>query len=93
MAPANDGGSAITGYQIWWDSGTGEAMSIHTANYEGGTPFIATGCTLGTLYQFSIAAINSVGTSIQSSTLSIPAATVPASPTALTKDDMNTNTT
>ncbi len=62
-------------------------MVEQEANYQLGTHLIVTGCTEGTLYKFSIAAINSVGPSTLSSSLSIPAATVPASPTALTRDD------
>ena len=42
------------------------------------------GCIAGTLYTFQISAINIVGTSTPSSTLSILAATVPDPPTALT---------
>ena len=54
---------------------------------------IATGLTAGTTYSFKVAAINIVGTSILSSTLSILAASVPDPPTALTRIDANTNAT
>ncbi len=36
-APANNGGSTVTGYEIKWDQGLGTAMQVYNLNYTGGT--------------------------------------------------------
>jgi fibronectin type 3 domain-containing protein len=65
--PASDGGSPITGYNIYRST---------TAGGEGGTPvktgvtttsYTDTGLTNGTTYYYTVAAVNAVGTSPQSS--------------------------
>ncbi len=50
-----------------------------------------TGLVAGTTYNFKVAAINIVGKSIESYVLPILAATIPDPPTALTKDEANSN--
>jgi titin len=63
-APINNGGSAVTGYKIRWDAGTGGSMQDYTGSYIGGTSLIATaGINPGTLYKFNIASINIIGSS------------------------------
>ena len=53
LAPVNNVGSAITGYQILWDAGTGGSMQIYTGTYAGGTSLIVTtGITPGLTYKF-----------------------------------------
>lgn len=53
LAPVNNGGSAITGYQILWDAGTGGSMQSYTGTYAGGTSLIVTtGITPGLTYKF-----------------------------------------
>jgi hypothetical protein len=55
-----------------------------------------TGLNAGIIYGFKVAAINSFGMSAQSSVLQITTTTtttVPDPPTALTRDDSNTNLT
>ena len=49
-----------------WDQGIGGAWTVYYANYIGGTSLTITGCTSGTTYNFVIAAINSIGTSVAS---------------------------
>lgn len=64
LAPVNNGGSAITGYQILWDAGTGGSMQSYTGTYSGSTSLIVTtGITAGLTYNFKVAATNIVGTS------------------------------
>ena len=71
-------------------------MIDKNVNFTEGTLFIVTELTSGTLYKFQIASINIIGVSAFSSVLEITTltnATVPASPTALTRVDLNTNAT
>ncbi|WP_448627927.1 fibronectin type III domain-containing protein [Geodermatophilus sp. URMC 64] len=95
-APAN-GGAAITGYTVrTYNAATGALVgtpltvgNVTTAN--------VTGLTNGTGYQFTVAAINSVGTSAESvkSTAVTPAApaTAPAAPAAPTATAGNASAT
>ncbi|HWL37240.1 MAG TPA: Ig-like domain-containing protein [Frankiaceae bacterium] len=52
-APANDGGSAITGYVVKTGAVTKQAAS---------SPFVFTGLANGTAYAFTVAAVNAAGT-------------------------------
>ncbi|MET3920710.1 fibronectin type III domain-containing protein [Arthrobacter sp. UYEF20] len=73
-APASDGGSPITGYQVRASAGaTVAATQTVTGNV--GT-VVVTGLTNGTAYTFDVAAINAVGTGAASaaSNLATPAA-------------------
>ena len=66
------------------------------AAYTGGTNLIVTALIPSTTYNFQIASINSLGTSTLTPVLQINTstnATVPDPPTALTRDDANTNLT
>ena len=76
-----------------WDQGIGGALTVYHANYIGGTSLTIIGCTSGRTYNFVIAAINSIGTSVASYVFSILAATVPDPPINLIKDEENTNET
>ena len=70
-APANDGGSPVTGYEIQWNNGIGTQMEVYDEAYTGGTSLILTGLTSDTTYYFQIAAINSIGRSSLTSMISI----------------------
>lgn len=61
-APANDGGSAITDYEIQWRTTTGPG-TWNTFSDGAGTATTATvtGLTNGTSYDFQVRAVNSVG--------------------------------
>lgn len=68
-APADNGGSAITGYQITpYISGTAQTAVNTSAT---STTYSVTGLTNGTDYTFAVAAINAVGIGAQSAQSSI----------------------
>ncbi len=80
-APTNDGGSAITGYEITPFIGTTAQTPIDVGNV---TTDDVTGLTNGTAYTFTVAAINSVGTgdaSAASNAVTPEAPAVPGAPT------------
>ncbi|MFI5226475.1 MAG: fibronectin type III domain-containing protein, partial [Candidatus Limnocylindrales bacterium] len=82
IAPASNGGSAITGYTV-----TGSPGGTCSSSSLGCT---VTGLTNGTLYSFTVTATNSVGTGLASGAASAtptappPPPTVPGAPTGLT---------
>ena len=62
-APANDGGSAITGYTVQWKSGSqsfGDPSREHTTGASS-TSYLITGLTNGTEYTVRVIAVNAVG--------------------------------
>ena len=79
-APASNGGSAITGYNIQYSSDGGTTWTDASATFHTSTltTQTVTGLTNGTGYIFHVAAINSVGTGAYSSPSSTvtPVATV-----------------
>src|SRR5881409_3258636 len=85
-APADNGGSAITGYKIERSTDGGTTWSVLVANTgSAATSYSDTGLTHTTSYAYRISAINSVGTSSTSSTASATTlAVAPSTPTGLT---------
>ena len=83
IAPANDGGSTITGYTL--DYRLGVSGNWTSANVTGLTTTI-TGLTAAGSYQVRVAAVNSVGTGGHSLThlVTVTALTAPGVPTGLT---------
>jgi hypothetical protein len=65
-APANDGGSAITGYSVQYTPSGGSPTAVNTGSTS--TNYTLAGLTNGTSYTVSVAAINSVGTGSYSAT-------------------------
>src|SRR5207245_808826 len=84
--PADNGGSAVTGYKVErsTDGGTTwSALVVNTASTA--TAYSDTGLTHTTTYTYRVSSINSVGTSSPSNTASATTlAVAPASPTGLT---------
>ena len=68
-APADDGGSAITGYKIEVSSNGGTSWTDHVADTgNANTTYAHTGLSAGTTRHYRVSAINSVGTGAASST-------------------------
>ncbi len=63
-APASNGGSAITGYQVKTYDGSGTLVDTDTVGVV--LTFLETGLTNGSDYKFKVAAINTVGPGAQS---------------------------
>ena len=73
-APANNGGSAITGYTVTSNPGG------HTGT-GAGTSIVVTGLTNGTAYTFTVTATNAIGTgSVSTASTAVTPATVPGAP-------------
>lgn len=68
-APANNGGSAITGYKIYRSSGGGSASQIGTTGANTLT-YQDTQVTAGTTYSYYVVAMNSAGSGTQSASKS-----------------------
>jgi hypothetical protein len=78
-APANNGGSAITGYTIERSNG-GSTWSVIISNTGStGTTYSDTGLVASTAYTYRVSAINAIGTSSPSNTASATTQT-PVSP-------------
>jgi hypothetical protein len=76
-----DGGSEITGYQIWWNSaGLGPVNEIKTVIAGDTNNYRAVGLDQGIYYGFAVKAINSVGTSELSVQVTLMSAQVPSPP-------------
>jgi fibronectin type 3 domain-containing protein len=65
-APASDGGSPITGYDVYRGTASGGESATPIATDISGTSFTDTGLTNGTTYYYTVAAVNTAGVSGQS---------------------------
>jgi hypothetical protein len=77
--PASNGGSPITGYNLYRGTAAGAESATPVATNVTLTSFSDTGLTNGVTYYYKVAAVNAVGTSPQSNEAS---ATPQAAPTA-----------
>jgi hypothetical protein len=84
-APSSDGGSAITGYDVYQGTTSGGegATPINSVPITG-TTYMATGLSNGTTYYFTVKAINVIGHSPASNETSATPVTVPDAPIGLT---------
>src|SRR2546422_238625 len=77
-APANNGGSAITGYKIYRSSSSGTEGYLTTLGNV--TSYNNTGLASGHTYFYKITAVNSIGTSPQSNEASATTLAIPSAP-------------
>ena len=90
-APADNGGTAITGYRIEVSSSGTSSWSDLVANTNTTTTYSHTGVSAGTTH-YRVSAINSVGTGTASGTARATATTVPGAPTGLMATASGTTT-
>ena len=86
-APSSNGGSPVTGYDIYRGTSAGGESATPIASNVTGTSFSDKSVDNGTTYYYTVAAVNAVGVSPQSSEASATPqqpATPPAAPTGLT---------
>ena len=67
-APSSDGGSALTGYEIWRGPTSGDETLLTTVGT--GTTYTDPTVSNGTTYLYQVAAVNSVGSGPRSNELS-----------------------
>ena len=90
-APSSNGGSAITGYNVYEGTSSGgeSTVAVNTSAVTG-TSYTVSGLSNGTTYYFTVKAVNAVGSSTASNQASATPATVPGSPTGLSATAGNT---
>lgn len=88
LAP-DDRGSIVTNYQIFWDNGNGATprtllTTTSSSVFEASTTFALADLVDGKTYKFALRALNTIGPSSYSASVSIIAATVPSKPSTPT---------
>ncbi|MGZ4442053.1 MAG: fibronectin type III domain-containing protein [Nocardioidaceae bacterium] len=83
-APSSDGGSPVTGYNVYRGTTAGGEAPTPVASNVTGTRFTDSGLTNGTTYYYKVAAVNAVGVGAQSAEASAaPRASAPSAPRTL----------
>ena len=91
--PSSDGGSAITGYTLYWNQGSlSEATEVLTTTASSITFSTVTGLTRGTTYKFRVLATNAINDGSPTSTVSIIAAQAPGQPDSITRLSFDSKT-
>jgi subtilisin family serine protease len=80
-APASDGGSDITGYEIWRGTEAGSEDLLTTVDVQ--TSFVDSSVLAGSTYWYQVAAVNEIGTGPRSNELSAGLVSPPSAPTLL----------
>ena len=84
-APASDGSSPITGYEIFFRTNdTDAAWTLFSNVGVAASSETVTGLTAGATYHFGVKAVNAAGSSVMSGSLNATVLTVPDAPTNLT---------
>lgn len=92
IPPASDGGSPITGYNLYTDNGSGGLVDFLAVGPTAALTHTALGLTPDTEYKWEVTAVNAVGESARSFTLlvsTLPTPTVPGTPAAPTYGVIN----
>ena len=82
-APSSNGGSSITDYVVQYSSNSGTSWSTFADGTSTSTTATVTGLTNGSSYVFKVAAVNSAGTGVYSSSSSSVLVGTPGAPTSV----------
>jgi hypothetical protein len=85
-APSNNGGSSVTGYNVYEGTTAGgeSTTPVNGTTLIGATSYTVTGLTNGTTYYLEVSAVNGVGESAKSAEVFATPATTPGAPQSLT---------
>ncbi|MDE1829113.1 MAG: fibronectin type III domain-containing protein, partial [Thaumarchaeota archaeon] len=87
IAPSSNGGSAISGYNVYRGTTSGGENTTPIATGIASTTYTDTGLTNGQVYYYVVKAVNSIGTSSSSNEANVTpvtSVTAPSAPTGLT---------